>query len=273
MEKADSYLMVIAQNDNFELLGQLMVGLNFGDIGVIQAWQPFVRSKVNQNQIALSLIEYSKNIVESHSRSKMEIWIELANVQAQLLFPHYKDWYEQCDFLLTSDEYNMEISTSELKNHPYSLPDDIKVVPMVEIPFEELLDVVYESFRNSKDQWVNDLSDSQIRNVIKSWMKVKESFHPKASIVFMKGGNIVGFNGMEIQKNSIEIGPLGVLPAYRGNSLGKYLILESLKRLEPSDPTIIRLSVSTRNIPAINVYSKLGFKKQHQTLIYSWEPR
>lgn len=271
--RPERYLMIIAKDENTSiLLGQLLVELDFGDIGLIRTWQPIVHPNTNRNEVATALIEKSKDILKSYTRSKMEIWMELANDHAKSMSSTYIGWYERCGFQLTSTEYNMEASYAELCAIPYSLPEQIDIATMNSVPIEVLRDAVFDAFKDSKDQWVKNHTEEEIRSIIQSWMKVEEALHPEASIVFMKNQNIIGFNGMQIQKDSVEVGPLGVVPYHRGKGLGLKLLLESIKRFQVEEIKKVILSVSTKNQPAINIYSKLGFQTQFQTLIYSWSP-
>jgi ribosomal protein S18 acetylase RimI-like enzyme len=265
--------MIIATDDNTgNILGQLLIELNFGDIGLIQKWQPIVLPIINRMEVATALIEKSKEIIKSHSKSKMEIWMELADEHAQSMSVMYRNWYERCGFQLTSDEYNMEATHADLSRISYSIPKQIEVATMNSVPFKKLRDAVFEAFKDSKDQWVINQTEDEIRSIIRSWMKVEEVLHPCASIVFIENGKIIAFNGMQIQEDSVEVGPLGVIPSHRGKKLGRLLLLESVKRFQVKEIKKVILSVSTKNQPAIKIYSKLGFQTQFQTLIYSWNP-
>ncbi len=271
VENTDSYIMIVAHDEQTgKLLGQLLVGLDFGRFGLIQAWQPIINPNAERTQVAIMLIEHSKKIINLYNKTKMEIWMELSNDHAKFLSTLYRDWYEKCNFQLTSNEYNMEAKYSELKNLDYTIPEHIEIVPMIEIPIKELHEAVFTAFRSSKASWVNNMSDTEMKSLINSWMKVKDIFHHNSSIVILDNGKIIGFNGMEIQGDSIEIGPIGIIPSHRGKNLGELLVLESIKRLGKDSRERITLSVDTRNIPAIRLYRNLGFKPQFQTLIYSW---
>ncbi len=272
--RPESFLIIIARDENTDkLLGQLLIGLDFGDIGLVRSWQPIVRPDTNRSEVAQALIEKSKDIVKSHNKSKIEIWMELTTDHAKSMYITYKKWYEQCGFQLSSDEYNMETSYTDLCKIPYTIPKGIEVMFMNSLPIEELRNAVFDAFKDSKDQWVNNSTEEEIRSIIQSWLKVEESFELASSIVFKENGKIIGFNGMEIQENSVEVGPLGVIPSHRGKGIGRLLLLESVTNFHVDHIKKVILSVSTKNSPAINLYTNLGFKTQFQTLIYSWIPK
>ena len=111
----DSYVMIIAKDDQTgKLLGQLLVGLNFGDFGLIQPWQPIIYPNTNRMEIAIKLIEKSKIIIKLYQKTKIEIWMELESDHDKLLHTEYEEWYHKCKFQETSTEYNMALPYSML---------------------------------------------------------------------------------------------------------------------------------------------------------------
>jgi len=54
---------------------------------------------------------------------------------------------------------------------------------------------------------------------------------------------------------------LNVDPIFRGRGIGKKLLLAAEQEMYPKAIRRIRLEVSAGNIPAINLYEKLGFRK------------
>ncbi|MFW9921652.1 MAG: GNAT family N-acetyltransferase [Candidatus Thorarchaeota archaeon] len=268
----DTHAMVIAVDEGKgDLLGQLMMWLEWGEIGVASQWQPIVHPSVNQEAVATALIEHAKSLVETHSKTKLEVWMEISSNQLKSLLPIYEDWYQQCGFKLNSDEYYMDIEYSKLRELEHSLPEDIEVIPMSKFTNKQLEDVVFETFRASADEWVKSMSDPQLNGSVQGWLKRDETFDPEASIVFKRDGAIIGYNVMRIEGDAIEVGPVGVFPAYRGKGIGRSLILESIHRI-PEDQYRVWLTVSTGNTSAYNLYSHLGFENRYTILIYSWAP-
>ncbi len=116
------------------------------------------------------------------------------------------------------------------------------------------------------------MTRSQQESSADAWLKKNETFDDDASIVFMEGDKIVGYNVMRIEEDQVEVGPIGVLPHYRKRGFGRSLLLASTKKLEPRSPKRVWLTVSTDNAPAYELYSSLGFVNQYQILIYTWMP-
>ncbi|MFX1484551.1 MAG: GNAT family N-acetyltransferase [Promethearchaeota archaeon] len=268
----DAHAMIIALDERSgELLGQLLMWLEWGEIGVARPWQPIVQPNVDQVTVAIALIEHAKKLLETHSKTKLEIWMELTSEQVEAIQPTYEDWYQRCDFKLNSREYFMETEYSKLKELEYSIPEEIEVISMSNFTNKELENIVFETFRTGSDEWVNSMTDSQLNGSVEAWLKRDETFDLEASIVFTRDGSIIGYNVMRIEEDSIEVGPVGVLPTYRGRDLGKSLILESIHRL-PENQQSVWLTVSTGNTYAYRLYSQLGFENRYTILIYAWIP-
>jgi len=272
MHHGDDYIMIIAKSDeNGELLGQLSMWIDWGEIGISHPWQPIVHPKVNQEAVAIALIEHSKKLAKTHSKTKLDIWMEPHSDQAKVVQPTYADWYQKAGFALNSEEFFMDTEYSKLRQMEYSIPNGIEVVPMSNISNDEVKDVVHKTFRNSLDEWSIKCTDSQLYGAVVGWLKRNETFDAEASIVFEKGGEIIGYNVMRLFSDFIEIGPIGVIQPYRGMGLGRALILESTSRLS-GNPQTIGLSVSTINPIAYGLYSSLGFEKRFTIQIFSWSP-
>lgn len=63
------------------------------------------------------------------------------------------------------------------------------------------------------------------------------------------------------------IEPLGILPAYKGQGYGRFLILSALRELAHRGATRAQIGAWQNNNPAIHLYHSLGFTP-HQTITY-----
>ena len=271
--QGEAHAMIVAQDeDSGELLGQLLMWLEWGEIGVVRPWQPIIHPEADQEAVAVALIEHSKKLVETNAKTKLEIWMELTSEQIEAMKSIVEPWYQKSGFVLTAKEYFMDTQYSKLSDLKYSIPKGIEVESMSDISNADLMDIVMESFRSGSDKWVLSMTESQLEGSANAWMKRDDTFINDASIVFKDDGNIIGYNVMRNEDDSIEVGPIGVLPSYRGRGLGRALLLESARRLASKPDQSVWLTVSTENNPAFELYSRLGFKNQYQILIYAWTP-
>jgi len=273
VSQGESHAMIVAQDEESnELLGQLLVWLDWGEIGVSQPWQPIVHPDVDQEVVAVALIEHAKLLLKSHSLTRLEIWMELKSEQDETMSSIYVPWYEKSGFNLKAREYFMNTQYATLNELNYSLPNGIEVVSMADVSNDELMDIVLETFRRGSDKWVMSMTESQQLGSAEAWLKRDKTFDSDASIVFMDEGKVIGYNVMRLEDSSVEVGPIGVLPSHRGKGLGRALLLESIRRLKSKEPESVWLTVSTDNAPAFKLYSSLGFENKYQILIYTWMP-
>jgi len=271
--QGESHVMIAAQDEpSNKVLGQLVVWLDWGEIGVSLPWQPIVHPETDQESVAIALIEHAKLLLESHSLTRLEIWMELKSELDKAMSSIYVPWYEKSGFNLKAKEYFMDVQFAKLNELNYSLPNGIEVVSMADVSNDELMDIVLETFRRGSDKWVISMTESQQVGSAEAWLKRDKTFDSDASIVFMDEGKVVGYNVMRLEDNSVEVGPIGVLPSHRGKGLGRALLLESVRRLRSKEPESVWLTVSTDNAPAFKLYSSLGFENKYQILIYTWMP-
>jgi ribosomal-protein-alanine N-acetyltransferase len=73
-------------------------------------------------------------------------------------------------------------------------------------------------------------------------------------------GQMVGFIAADIRRseNLVWIATIGVLPAYRRQGVGTALLIAVEEQLNVSS---IRLSVRVSNLPALNLYQRLGYHR------------
>ncbi|MGY5852448.1 MAG: GNAT family N-acetyltransferase [Candidatus Thorarchaeota archaeon] len=267
------FCMITAHDDtNNELIGQIYIWLEWSEMAVVTPWQPIVHPNRNQTEIAKALIEHAKSILESHSKSRLEIWMELTDAAAKELGSIYIPWYEECGFTLKAQEYYMDTKLSDLSEHGYSIPDDIEIVSMNEIENEEIVEIALDTFRNSDDKWFKTQTESEQKGTVESWFKRDETFDVDGSIVFKAAGRIIGYNVMRVEDETIEVGPIGVIPDSRRRGIGEALLLASIDRMRVKNLESVWLTVSTENDAAYELYKRLGFQNQYTILIYTWMP-
>jgi ribosomal protein S18 acetylase RimI-like enzyme len=273
VEQGEGHVMIVAQDEeSSRLLGQLLVWLDWGEIGVSLPWQPIVHPGIDQESVAIALIEHAKLLLKSNPLRRLEIWMELKSEQDEAMSSIYVPWYEKSGFHQKAKEYFMDTQFAKLNELNYSIPNGIEVVSMADVSNDELMDIVLETFRRGSDKWVLSMTESQQVGSAEAWLKRDDTFDSDASIVFVDEEDVVGYNVMRLEDNSVEVGPIGVLPSHRGKGFGRSLLLESVKRLRSKEPESIWLTVSNENAPAFELYSSLGFENKYQILIYTWMP-
>ena len=79
--------------------------------------------------------------------------------------------------------------------------------------------------------------------------------------VLFFGGKPVGYGGMHVVFGEAYIDNIAVFEKYRGYGFGEYITSKLIERAKNENCEFISLEVRKSNIPAINLYEKLLFKK------------
>ncbi|WP_236786027.1 ribosomal protein S18-alanine N-acetyltransferase [Anaerococcus ihuae] len=83
----------------------------------------------------------------------------------------------------------------------------------------------------------------------------------KDFFVYEKNGEAVGFYIISKILDEIEIYTIAVDEFYRGQNIGSFMLEHMINLARNLKVSKIWLEVSTKNIPAINLYQKFGFEK------------
>lgn len=75
------------------------------------------------------------------------------------------------------------------------------------------------------------------------------------------GGKVVGYCGVWIVIDEAHITNIALLPDYRGKKLGQRLLQYVMELAREAGAKTMTLEVRVSNIPARNLYKKLGFKE------------
>lgn len=83
----------------------------------------------------------------------------------------------------------------------------------------------------------------------------------KICYVYEKNGEAVGFYIVSKILDEVEIYTIAVDELYRGQNIGSFMLDHMINLSINLKVSKIWLEVSTKNIPAINLYQKFGFEK------------
>jgi ribosomal protein S18 acetylase RimI-like enzyme len=266
--------LVTANDESTDrLLGWMTIQVKQPETGIIFQWHPIVHPDKDSDEIARALIEHSKTLVETHSRSRLEIWLELQNESHKEHFKSFIPWYDSCGFKRAGMEHYLDIKISSLELEETSIPSEFEIISLADVTNEDLLSPVYDTFITGSDRWFLGQTKRQQEMVIQHlWFDRSYSHDMQASFVLRKDGEIIGFMAAIVEEGVAELGPIGVVPEYRGDGLGESIMRYSLKQLKSNDIDDAWLTVSHSSEVAYRLYEKLGFTKRYDIDLYSWTP-
>jgi ribosomal protein S18 acetylase RimI-like enzyme len=285
-EKRDKTLMITARDEKTgELVGRMSVHIEYPELGIILLWDPLVHPDRDPDKVAIALIEHSKTLVNTHGRTRLEVLLPGGNEKTEELLSTYISWYEACGFSRVGTDEVLEAELSELILGDTTIPAGMELIPLKEVSNAEIRETVLTTFRAGKDAWFLNQKELQQEAVFSLWFDRGTSLNREASIlahyppdddasfVLKEDGKIIGFIVARIEDSGAKLGPVGVLPDYRGKGLGKLLLSLSIARLKAKGVETAWLRSSTSNDAAYRLYTGIGLKKQGTELIYAWEPR
>lgn len=192
----------------------------------------------------------------------------------------------QKDFVATIAKYGFDFVGQAIVNFKFSneksmvifqkvkgkpLPEGLEVVDWDEKYSYDVVKLIFDSFKNMQDQKF-DLRFKTIEGcediVYKITQNVYGIFLPDKTKLLLEKGIVKGFCFVNLTTDNIANVPLiGISPELKYKGLGQILLSRALDGVLQSvingERPLIELNatVDTDNLPAINMYRKLGFKE------------
>ena len=113
-----------------------------------------------------------------------------------------------------------------------------------------------EDFEKIKDNLQNDFDDFWTPSILKSELKSENSKY----IVAKEGENIVGFAGIWISPDDVEITNIVTKKTERKKGIGSLLLEKLIEMAKETKRSNISLEVNENNIGAEYLYKKYGFE-------------
>ena len=108
-----------------------------------------------------------------------------------------------------------------------------------------------------KDDLENEYDDFWNFHILEEELKNENSLY----IVAIKENEIIGFAGIKYNFENVELMNIVVKKKYRKQGFGYILLKEIINKSSEFDTSKIGLEVSEKNIGAIELYKKVGFKQ------------
>ena len=121
----------------------------------------------------------------------------------------------------------------------------------------EIKDMVMEDFEKIKDILQTEFDEFWTQGVLKSEL---ENINSKY-IVAKENGNIVGFAGIIVTPDDVEITNIVTKKTNRKKGIGNLLLDKIIKIAKETEREKISLEVNEKNYIAINLYKKFGFEQ------------
>ncbi|PJI10143.1 MULTISPECIES: GNAT family N-acetyltransferase [Clostridium] len=142
-------------------------------------------------------------------------------------------------------------------------------------PVKKLDDVTIEKFVKLQDENIrcyiqNEIFDSEGRiplSVEDIYYDETQDYYVDDGAFFIKKcDSIIGYGQYILENNIVTIVNFGIIKKYRGKGYGKYFLTYILNDLKEKGYKDVYIKVDMDNIPAINLYTGIGFVKEVEQL-------
>ncbi|MCI8273689.1 MAG: ribosomal protein S18-alanine N-acetyltransferase [Clostridia bacterium] len=120
----------------------------------------------------------------------------------------------------------------------------------------EITEMSLDDLELMKDTLYSDFDNFWSYNVLKKELENEDTTY----IVAKENDQVIGFAGIMICLDEATLNNIVVKKSYRGKGIGGELLDSLIDLCGELDIKSITLEVNVSNIPAINLYTKFGFK-------------
>ena len=268
IETRDSYdFLLFYAYINARLVGLLLLNINTPRFGFIWDWYPYVVPGPKEDLVAIELL---KNCIEYTGRDidRFEVAFTIETEQDKTRYIQHSKWFKALNFYRIAEEATMELTLENKGFEPLPFPENIDFKSIKDADLNDLVDCAYEVFNTSQDTIFLALDEAQKQVMVNKYFDTSKPIFKDASVILMKGGDVIGFVVVNSDGNEAEIRSFGIKPKYRKKGLGKNLLELSLSILIKNGFKVVYLDVTLENKPALGLYSKLGFKKSFTSNLY-----
>jgi ribosomal protein S18 acetylase RimI-like enzyme len=264
---------VLLAYKNDTLLGWLSYDTESPFCMEIGRWLPVVKKDKVSDQVFTLLIERCQEECVTNSLTRIEIRFDISTVRNERNFPKYKKVYNKHNFILIDNEYFLRKVL--LKDSPKQIQLNSSLIfkPIAEIKARALYECYYDSFLDSKVRMFLDQSDEERQQFFEETLAEKKSLINEASLALINPVNteVVGLIVVQARNDEAHVAILAISPYHRSKKYGTSLVKEAITQCEHMGIKTMSLGVDADNIPAKNLYYKIGFERISSLVTLAWK--
>ncbi len=137
---------------------------------------------------------------------------------------------------------------------------NINWLKFTDTPENEFENIIWATYENSLD--CPEITGLRTKREILIGHKYSGDFTPRFWKILQcdnKNAGIILLNQSVEQSDRLDLIYMGIVPEFRGRKLAKTMLTRTMIQAKNNAKTKMCLAVDSRNIPAINLYRKLGF--------------
>ena len=264
IEQKESYVKFLTSVAKFHILAYsaeeivgwvALIEVNPATIFLYE-WHPFVLPSPQEDEIKQKLLREACIVTKNAHIPNLRTFVPVKNSDT-VQFKKLEELYLSAGMNKTHVQNCMIARLSEKNLKDVSIPLDLTIINMNDENRGTLLNAYEIVFKDSFDDFINSL-DEQER---KYWDLIDENQLADVAVVLKKKNDIIGFIGAHEDDGDIELGPVGVIPKYRGKKIANLLLNHVVQKLLEIGRNEVYLEVGSRNTVAFSLYSSYGFRK------------
>lgn len=268
---ASSSVVVCRRNE--KMLGWASFDTASTSIIEIGRWLPIIHPDNSWEEIASSLIDQIKDHCRKISYPRIEVSFSISDDQDIRAYNLYKALYEANEMPMKDEIVYMQKNLSESDMTYINFPATYETKSITKMPDDELYNCYYEAFIQGKDRMFLDQTEKERRDYFDDYYSRSKPFITKASMVLVRKDNqeIVGVSLLRPRDDDAHLALLAIHPKYQGKKLGKLMMRLVMKRVFNDKFQTISLGVDKENLPALQLYLKLGFETKSRIVTHCWK--
>ncbi|MFX1482541.1 MAG: GNAT family N-acetyltransferase [Promethearchaeota archaeon] len=263
--------IVVIAEENRELLGCLLLHLKEENQAEANPWflkgLPIVKQEYEDTDVAKQLISKSMDCVRDRGITRLEMSFPREKHTGQL-----KLLLQQCGLTITEEIVHMRRTISELTIDAPEIPKSIESRSLLQVGREDLFACWFDSFLQGQDRSFLSRGQKERRAFFNKAFDFTEEMIEAASLALVHDSAVIGFSLVRPThgEENGHLWQMGVHPKYRGKGLAKYLLSEAKEQLRELGFVTMSLNVDTANIPAYDLYKKIGLLEDWCLVSYAW---
>ena len=252
-DKEDEEGIIVAK-DNGKIVGALFV-LYREHEAIIFTDCPRVVPEYQGKDVQGSLINYIKDLCEKRGISRIDISIS-ENAQDLISLYTKKGFHCECSKFMMKKKIEQKDTNFETNLTFRSMP---------ELGFDCFVTIVVTSSDNIAGLDASQLEEAWKKD-LRKWRQ-REGYDPSIWVVGYEDDEPVGFviprlweKGKWTETNTGDILEIAVMPKHRRRGYGTSLLRKAVASLAEKGAEEVLLSTDSTDIPALNLYKKVGFR-------------
>jgi ribosomal protein S18 acetylase RimI-like enzyme len=265
--------ILIAKDEQDTIVGWTYDYVAFPLMTFISGFFPLVDPTHDPEEIALALIDAEKRKISGYGHTRLELELVLQTKAHRELSKEVIEWYHKSGFQFAAEEAHMTTNLETVKLPDMDPPGNHTLTPFTEFSYDQLEGPGFQVFKTSQDDLFLSMSVAEQQVTLKHFFDQSSPLIEEACLVLQEDSTITGFVITKKAGEGANIGPIGLVPEARGQGLGNYLLVTTLRRIKDTGINTVSLDMSISNHPAQRLYQRYGFQDAYHKQFYYWSPR